>query len=99
LAYSIRVIPDVDTLGVIPNLLTSNGDGKNDFLSLEKILPFDNCFFNFDFVEIYNRWGKPVFNSSNRNFKWQPEADKDGIYFYALHFKEKSFTSWLAVVR
>lgn len=99
LAYSIQVIPDIDTLGIIPNLLTSNGDGKNDYLSLEKILPFDNCFFNFDFVEIYNRWGKPVFNSSNRNFKWQPEADKDGIYFYALHFKEKSFTSWLAVVR
>lgn len=99
LAYTIRVIPDLDSLGNIPNLLTANNDDKNDGLSLDKILPQNNCIYTFDFVEIYNRWGNKVFYSIDRNFEWKPGAGQEGVYFYSLHFKERTFSSWLAVVR
>ncbi|MGZ3930419.1 MAG: T9SS type B sorting domain-containing protein, partial [Bacteroidia bacterium] len=43
---------------IIPNGFSPNADGKNDTWMLDNIQQFPNCT-----VEIYNRWGEPLFYS------------------------------------
>ncbi|ALU27604.1 MULTISPECIES: gliding motility-associated C-terminal domain-containing protein [Myroides] len=45
---------------VIYNLVTPNGDGENDFFLIDNINRFPN-----NKVEIYNRWGVKVYETSN----------------------------------
>jgi hypothetical protein len=47
-------------------------------------LPFDNCIGRFSSIRIYNRWGKQVFESSQRNFKWDASGEAAGVYFYTI---------------
>ena len=98
LRYNVTLTYEPDSMGILTNLITPNGDGMNDEFSLAKIAPVENCANLFDFVEIYNRWGKRVFFSRNRDFVWSPEQDVEGIYFYGLNFKTKRFSSWISVV-
>jgi hypothetical protein len=96
--YQLRIYKAKDTLRFVPNLLTVNGDEKNDAFNIQNILPEDNCVLTFDFVEIYNRWGKQTFYSKDRNFNWKPDKSNLGVYFLALHFKEKTVKDWIMVV-
>jgi len=98
LRYNVTLKYEPDSMGILPNLITPNGDGMNDEFSLAKIAPVENCANQFDFVEIYNRWGKRIFFSRNRDFVWSPEKDIEGIYYYGLNFKNKRFSSWISVV-
>ena len=95
--YVLHLIPDSDSLGLVPNLITNNQDGRNDGFSLEKIQPADNCLLNFDFIEIYNRWGAKTFFSRDRNFLWKPVDGESGMFFFALHFKERTLKDWVLV--
>jgi len=99
ISYNFRIKKATDSLGTIPNLLTANGDGKNDDFSINEILPQDNCQINFEFIEIYDRWGKKIFFSRDRNFNWKPDRSRLGVYFFALHFKEKTIRDWLTVIK
>jgi gliding motility-associated-like protein len=82
------------------NVFTPNGDGINDFYSMERrddtgelvsILPPDNCQGVFESVRIYNRWGRTVFTSSDRNFRWSGQNESAGVYFYHVTFSNKEF--------
>ncbi|MDQ2657904.1 MAG: gliding motility-associated C-terminal domain-containing protein, partial [Bacteroidota bacterium] len=64
---------------------------------LEDILPKDNCLGHFVGVTIYNRWGKAVFESTHRDFRWYPEDDAAGVYFYTLTFSDKEFKGSVTV--
>ncbi|HEX8041261.1 MAG TPA: gliding motility-associated C-terminal domain-containing protein, partial [Chryseosolibacter sp.] len=64
---------------------------------LEDILPKDNCVGHFVGVAIYNRWGKVMFESNDRNFRWYPDEDASGIYFYTLTFSDKEFKGSITV--
>ena len=99
LEYLLDVYYEPDSLGVIPNLLTVNGDDKNEAFSLKRILPKETCANRFEAVEIFNRWGKRVFYSTDLNFIWRPDERMDGVFFYGLYFKNKRFKSWIMVVR
>lgn len=99
LNYRVVVLPQSDSLEKVPNLITANGDGLNDGLILSEIYKAGPCAYTFDFVEIYNRWGNQVFYSTNPDFEWKPGSGMDGVFFYSLHFKEETFTSWVAVVK
>ena len=99
LEYKIRIRKSFDSLGIIPNLITANGDKYNESFNILDILPEDNCKLNFDFIEIYDRWGKRIFYSKDRKFVWKPEQNWEGAFFFALHFKEKTIRDWLTVVR
>ncbi len=50
----------------IPNAFSPNGDGNNDFFSingdLELMIYFE--------VKIFDRWGEKVFESNSQHFKW-----------------------------
>jgi hypothetical protein len=83
-----------------PNVFTPNGDGVNDYYAMERrdefgdlinILPPDNCQGNFENIRIYNRWGKEVFTSGDRNFHWNGLNEAAGVYFYHIVFTNKEF--------
>ncbi|MBL0104378.1 MAG: gliding motility-associated C-terminal domain-containing protein [Bacteroidetes bacterium] len=59
----------------IPNVITPNGDGLNEFFVI-KNLP-DNFH-----LQIFNRWGNRVFETTNPKEFWKGEHS--GVYYYTL---------------
>src|SRR5690606_15783890 len=51
------------------NIFTPNGDGLNDAFEIP-FMPSDFCSAAFANIIIYNRWGKEVYRSADKNFKW-----------------------------
>ncbi len=71
----------------VPNVITTNGDGLNDFFVVVNLERFDNN------VKVLNRWGKVVFEKDNYQNDWdgtnkngKPLAD--GTYFYIITLKD-----------
>jgi gliding motility-associated-like protein len=79
------------------NVFTPNGDGKNDYFSLD--LPENNCSEAFEYIEIFNRWGSSVYKTSDRNFKWTGSEFASGDYYYLLKFTTKEFKGWVSLIR
>lgn len=69
----------------VPNIITPNGDGKNDVLVIK-----DLSFFPGSQLLIFNRWGNEVYRSENYANNWNGSGLADGTYFYILNRKEKS---------
>jgi len=72
------------TYGNIQNVITPNGDGRNDVLDLSGITAGDDCEFT-----VYTRWGTPVFNQEVYNNAWGGTTDggsalEDGTYYFVL---------------
>ena len=94
-----QIVLPCNTL-IVYNALSPNEDGVNDFFRIDGIADcsVDNT------VEIYNRWGVKVFETTNYNsrgnvFKGYSEGRTTiskgellpvGAYFYVLNFKYKS---------
>ncbi|MGM0612759.1 MAG: choice-of-anchor L domain-containing protein [Bacteroidota bacterium] len=79
-AYNeVQIIVDNIT---IPNIITPNGDGKNDVFEIENIekLKGSNLI-------IYNRWGKKVYEQSNYKNDWDGDNLADGVYYYVLEYE------------
>jgi len=83
------------TQNLIPSLVTSNGDGKNDFLSIQGMRP--NSFS----MKLYNRWGKLVGEQDpfDNVVGWDPKDVGAGSYYYLLTEKRsgKTIVSWLTI--
>ncbi len=86
---------------VPPNVFTPNGDDKNPFFAMVKedrvtgelidILPKDNCMGEFVNVKIYNRWGKRVYESAKRDFRWYGTDMPAGVYYYLITYSNKLY--------
>ncbi len=77
-----------------PNIITPNGDGKNDELK------FTQERYNGMQLEIYNRWGTRVYKSDNYLNSWHAINQKDGVYYYSSMVKGcNPVKSWLNVIR
>lgn len=80
----VEVIIEPDYTVYVPNMFTPNGDGTNDFFewfgNKEAIKLME--------VQIFNRWGEKVFESEDKNFKWDGlyggKPAPEGIYIYQL---------------
>ena len=79
------------------NVFTPNGDGKNDYFALD--LPENNCSEQFEYIEIFNRWGSSVYKSVDRNFKWTGSEFPSADYYYFLKFTVKEFKGWVSLIR
>jgi gliding motility-associated-like protein len=79
------------------NVFTPNGDGKNDYFSLN--LPENNCSQKFEYIEIFNRWGTSVYKSEDRNFKWTGGEFSSADYYYFLKFTVNEFKGWVSLIR
>ncbi|MFB0925654.1 MAG: gliding motility-associated C-terminal domain-containing protein, partial [Vicingaceae bacterium] len=81
--HSISIIVFGKSSIVIPNVFTPNGDGQNDFFTVDGL--------NLESVEgeIFNRWGNKMFSWNNINGQWDGKTlsgsdAPDGTYFYMI---------------
>ena len=82
-----------------PNVITPNGDGKNDTFKIPGIeLYAENT------LSIFNRWGNEVYFKTNYNNDWSGEGLNEGTYFYLLKVKladgiDQAFTGYITLLR
>lgn len=69
----------------IPNIISPNGDGKNDKFHIEYIESFPSTR-----LRVFNRWGNLVFEQDDYDRYqrdtggWSPDDIEPGVYFYEL---------------
>lgn len=83
---------------MIPNVITPNGDGKNDKFIITGILRYPNSS-----LFIYNRWGNMVYQSKNYQNEWTGDSLNEGTYYYILKLNtptgERSYKGWIELLR
>jgi gliding motility-associated-like protein len=100
-SVTVTVLPQI----IIPNGISPNGDGQNDYWIIDNIGIFpDNV------VEVYNRWGELLFQGQgydNVNVKWDGRyKGKDlpvGSYYYIIDLHSdlypEDFTGPITILR
>lgn len=68
----------------VPNVITPNGDGKNDALVIGNLDRYPGSS-----ITIYNRWGEKVYSDSDYQNDWKGGKLSDGTYFFVLKPKSK----------
>jgi gliding motility-associated-like protein len=61
----------------VPNVITPNGDGQNDFFKIPNIEFYPNST-----MIIYNRWGEKVYKNENYENNWDGGNCAAGVYYY-----------------
>lgn len=93
---------------VLPNVLTPNGDGKNDLFQ-----PFpDYRFVEAVKFEVFNRWGAKVFESNDILINWDGKSNTGevvaGTYYYSAEVRfttlrpsesVKTIQGWIQVIK
>ncbi len=75
---------------ILPNVFTPNGDGANDLFT--PILPYR--FIDHVEMQIFNRWGNQVFETTDPDLNWNGtdmksgKALNDGVYYYTCAVQE-----------
>lgn len=94
---NINVIPPSGIEEIVPNVFSPNGDNVNDFFKIEGT---PNPCWDALTVQIYNRWGQLVYESSEVEFKWDGTNKNgkelpEGTYYVILTgvFGDKDVTS------
>lgn len=83
----------------IPNVVTPNGDGRNDTF---KVLNINN--WPGSELEIYSRNGRSIFQSNPYQNNWPNEEIPSGVYFYKLRLSDdiqnsvNEFNGWIQVL-
>ncbi len=71
------VRPELD-ISKVPNVITPNGDSKNDYYKIQDDLKGELTF------QVFNRWGEEVFRTDNYNNNWDGADLANGVYFVIL---------------
>lgn len=81
-------LKEIFRLNTKPNVITPNGDGKNDTYVIDGLELYPE-----NYLRIFNRWGNEVFHS-NGSYKndWNGYGLKEGTYYYLLKVKEPNGT-------
>jgi gliding motility-associated-like protein len=85
---------------IMPNIVTPNNDGTNDFVDFGKYQ------FSSIQLDIFDRWGIKIFESNNPACVWKPTED-DGTYFYIIQYaincnnekQNKTLKGFITVIR
>lgn len=95
-----------------PNIITPNGDGKNDVFAIRNMNPLLP-----NILSIYDRWGKKVYEKKNYQTYTREGSDvienagegfgaeklSDGVYYYSFHYegytKAVDYHGTLTVIR
>jgi gliding motility-associated-like protein len=83
----------------IPNVITPNGDRKNDQLLISGLNGFDS-----NELIIFNRYGDHVYQKKDYQNDWSGEGLLSGTYFYILSVVDfggnpKQFKGWIQIIR
>lgn len=94
----VRVIDrmDIDCANaILPNVFSPNGDGLNDAIGILNYYIIDE----FDFLQIFDRWGELVFETNDKTAKWngyfkgKPVNSNTFVYKLRYSCSGEKFTS------
>ncbi|WP_242918142.1 LamG-like jellyroll fold domain-containing protein [Pontibacter liquoris] len=93
--YNFTITVVAEECPEIPNIITPNGDGKNDAFVLKGIEQHTTR------LEIFNRWGKSVFQSESYGNDWSAAGVPTGMYYYQFTSRStgKVYKGWLEVAK
>jgi len=66
----------------IPNVFTPDGDGINDYFEMKGVKDF----FTGIRLEVFNRWGKKIYENLNYHNEWNGGGYADGVYYFIIIF-------------
>ncbi|RYY09101.1 MAG: gliding motility-associated C-terminal domain-containing protein, partial [Cytophagaceae bacterium] len=97
-SVAVTVNPDL-SFEVYNNVITSNGDNMNDRLKVRNIRSFPG-----NKVEIYNRWGRQIFSTTNydndTNYWGTDPTLVAGNYYYVFKQNDNTIAKgWIEVVK
>ena len=92
--FSVKYKENCDCRAYVPSGLTPDNDGLNDEFSIAS-----ECELSDYDLAIYNRWGKIVFQSSNREEKWMPQNWPIDVYVYTLKYSTWQVNKWKETVK
>ena len=73
----------------LPNAITPNADGLNDYFSIPETIQPQMADFE---IRIFNRWGEMVFYSKDKAFKWDGEFKGEilhgVVYAYMIRYRD-----------
>lgn len=108
LLITVKDVDGSDNEFIPPNVFTPNGDDKNRYFAMVKedpvtgelidILPKDNCIGEFRNIRIYNRWGRRVYESSDRDFRWYGKDMPSGVYYYLITYSHKQYKGMVSIL-
>ena len=80
----------------IPNVFTPNSDGSNDYFVVQNLEFYPNSR-----IEIFNRWGRKIYESSDYQNDWTGEDYADGTYYYILFMPDgkTTYSGFLTLLR
>ncbi|MBE8719310.1 DUF7507 domain-containing protein [Sphingobacterium pedocola] len=80
----------------IPNIVTPNDDGKNDYFEVIGHEAYDRMT-----LVVTNRWGNDVYRNENYDNRWGGSALSNGTYFYILELIKdgqiQRYTGWVII--
>jgi len=76
---SCQTIEIVDIELQYPNIITPNGDGKNDALYFKALEYYPE-----NTLVVFNRWGNEIYRKENYTNDWKAPDVTDGVYYYVL---------------
>lgn len=79
---------------MIPNVITPNGDGRNDGFAVRGLAPGAWA------LTVYNRWGGVVYQATDYRNGWGGLAAA-GLYYYVLQPPGRGapYQGWVEVIR
>jgi gliding motility-associated-like protein len=84
--------------GEVPNIFTPNGDGSNEVFSFNRLSVSQ---FN---AQIFNRWGRKVYEWTDPKTGWDGGDSEAGVYYYivqltTLNGKEEELHGTITLLR
>ncbi|RSK49929.1 T9SS type B sorting domain-containing protein [Hymenobacter rigui] len=77
------------------NIITPNGDGKNDVLWIDNVQLYPR-----NTLTIFNRWGKQVYETRNYRNDYGGQEQAQGMYYYLFQLENgTSYKGWFELVR
>ena len=79
---------------ILPNVITPNNDDKNQYFQIGHV-------FQSATLEIFNRWGKKVYESQNYPNNWHGQGLTSGVYYYSIfdHCSKQLFRGTIKILR
>jgi gliding motility-associated-like protein len=81
----------------IPNVITPNGDNNNESFMAPQVNE-DSCLGQFQNIQIYNRYGKRIFESRHEGFSWNGSGASAGVYYYVLSYSEYTYSGTISIL-